>query len=75
MLRVDNALSALLESGFEEGDDLTRVASELVGEFFVIRDDMRDVDVAVELFHQHVLADLVSVDVCSIELEDKNELL
>ena len=35
-LRIDNALGALLQSGFEEGYYVCRLASKLVCEFFTV---------------------------------------
>lgn len=43
-----------------ERDDLSRLGCELVSQFFVVRDQMCNVNVAVVLLNEHVLADLIS---------------
>ncbi len=40
---------------------------KFVGQFFVVGDEMGDVNVAVVLFHQDVLSDLVSVHTWSMD--------
>jgi hypothetical protein len=39
---------------------LSRVLGELVGKFLVVRDQMGNIDVAVVLLDQYILADLIS---------------
>ena len=73
VLWIDDTLRALLQRSFEEGYDIRRVACKLVRQFFVVRDEMRDVDIAIVLFDEDVLSDLVSVDEGTINLKSKDE--
>ena len=58
-------------------DDLGGVLLKLVRKLFVIRDQMRNVDITVVLLDKYVLADLVSVeeDVVEMEVHDKVDQL
>ena len=45
---------------------IRRLSLKFVCQFFIVRDEMGDVNVAVVLFHQDVLSDLISVHTWSI---------
>jgi hypothetical protein len=75
VLRIDNALSTLLQGGFEERDDVGGVACDFVRKLFIVGDEMSDVDIAEILLDKDILSDLVSVDEGAVELESEDELL
>lgn len=53
-------MCALLQSFFEDGDYLSGFDVELVCQFFVVGNEMSDVDIAVVLFTECIFADLIS---------------
>lgn len=73
-LGVHNALRALPESVLEERYYICRLAGELVCKFFVVRYQVRNIDITVVLLHEDVFSYLVSVDIGSVQLESKDEL-
>ena len=75
ILRVDDTLCALLERSLEKRDDVCGVARDFVCKFFIVGDQMGNVDIAEVLLDQDVLANLVSVDKSAVELESEDELL
>jgi hypothetical protein len=73
-LREDDSLCALLQGGFEEGDDVYRLARKFVCQLFAVGNQVGDINVAVVLSNQNILSYLVSVDVCAIDLKGEYEV-
>jgi|SRR5271154_6770156 len=71
----DDALCALLQRRFEQWDEIGWFGGELVGELFIVGDEMCNVDVTEVLLHKNILSNLVSVDESAIKLEGQDELL
>jgi hypothetical protein len=61
------------ETSAYQRDDFGGILRELVGQLFVVGDEMGNVNVAVVLLHEHILPDLVSVnkDIVEMEVHDK----
>ena len=58
--RIDDALGTSLEGGLEERNEVGGSSGELVGQLFVVGDEVGDVNVAVVLLDQHIFADLIA---------------
>lgn len=74
LLREYNALRALFQGCFEKGNHASRLGGEFMCKFFVVRYQVRDVDIAKVSLDQHILANLVAVDVRAIDLVGEYEL-
>ena len=71
-------MSVLMQSSLEfsyNWNDLSGLACQSMRQLLVVRNEVRDIDIAIVLLYQNILSDLVSVYESIVDLESEDELL